>query len=82
MAGRHGFTLLELLIAVSLAAVLTGTALFGYQRMLAGWRLDAARAGMGVKDLPDPNTAYIDFLSFMSQIKPPSTKTITYLRFG
>ena len=42
MAGRHGFTLLELLIAVSLAAVLTGTALFGYQRMLAGWRLDAA----------------------------------------
>jgi hypothetical protein len=38
-----------------------------------GWRLDAARAGMGVKDLPDPNTAYIDFLSFMSQIKPPST---------
>jgi prepilin-type N-terminal cleavage/methylation domain-containing protein len=42
MGGRHGFTLLELLIAVSLGAVLAGTALLGYRRMLAGWRLDAA----------------------------------------
>jgi len=42
MIDRSGFTLLELLVAVSLASVLTGAALLGYQRMLASWRLDAA----------------------------------------
>lgn len=42
MADRSGFSLLELLIALSLAAVLTGAALPGYQRLLAGWRLSAA----------------------------------------
>ena len=42
MTDHRGFTLLELLIAVCLCAVLAGTALLGYQRMLAGWRLNAA----------------------------------------
>lgn len=42
MQRADGFSLLELLIALSLAAVLTGTALLGYRRMLAGWRLSAA----------------------------------------
>jgi prepilin-type N-terminal cleavage/methylation domain-containing protein len=42
MICRDGFTLLELLIALSLCAVLTGAALLGYQRTLAGARLSAA----------------------------------------
>lgn len=42
MTDRRGFTLLELLIALSLCAVLTGAALLGYQRTLAGARLSAA----------------------------------------
>src|SRR5215468_10472521 len=42
MIDRYGFTLLELLIAIGLIAVLTGAALIGYQRALAGWRLNAA----------------------------------------
>lgn len=39
---RRGFTLLELLVALGLVAVLTGTAVLGYRRMVAGWRLNAA----------------------------------------
>jgi prepilin-type N-terminal cleavage/methylation domain-containing protein len=42
MTDRRGFTLLELLIALTLCAVLSGTALLGYRRMLSGWRLNAA----------------------------------------
>lgn len=42
MTNRCGFTLLELLVALALIAVLTGTALLGYRRALAGWRLSAA----------------------------------------
>lgn len=46
MAIRHrtqsGFTLLELLITVALAAVLGGATLLGARRALAGWRLSAA----------------------------------------
>jgi prepilin-type N-terminal cleavage/methylation domain-containing protein len=42
MIDRCGFTLLELLIALALGAVLSGTALLGYRRALGGWRLDAA----------------------------------------
>ena len=42
MADRNGFSLLELVVALCLAAVLTAAALLGYQRMLAGWRLNAA----------------------------------------
>lgn len=38
----RGFTLLELIVALGLIAVLTGTALLGYRQMLAGWRLNAA----------------------------------------
>ena len=38
----HGFTLLELLVGLGLAAVLTGTALLGTRRSVAGWRLSAA----------------------------------------
>ena len=38
----RGFSLLELLIAVALVAVLTGTALVTGPRLLAGWRLAAA----------------------------------------
>jgi prepilin-type N-terminal cleavage/methylation domain-containing protein len=40
---RHrGFTLLELLIGLALCGVLTGIALLGLPRLLAGWRLSAA----------------------------------------
>jgi prepilin-type N-terminal cleavage/methylation domain-containing protein len=42
---RHtseGLTLLELLTAILIASILSGTALLGYGRMLAGWRLNAA----------------------------------------
>lgn len=42
MPTARGLTLLELLIALTLCAVLTGTALLGVQRMLADWRLSAA----------------------------------------
>ena len=42
MQNPDGFTLLELLIAVALIAILTGAALLGYQRTLAGARLNAA----------------------------------------
>lgn len=42
MTDRRGFTLLELLIALALCAVLTGTALLGYRRLLSGWRLNGA----------------------------------------
>jgi prepilin-type N-terminal cleavage/methylation domain-containing protein len=42
MTDRRGFTVLELLIALALCAVLTGTALLGYRRLLSGWRLNAA----------------------------------------
>ena len=42
MTGQYGSTLFELLIAIALIAVLTGAALLGYQRALAGWRLNAA----------------------------------------
>lgn len=38
----HGLTLLELLIALSITTALTTTALFGFHRSLAGWRLDAS----------------------------------------
>src|SRR4029450_5945414 len=50
MPTARGLTLLELLIALTLCAVLTGTALLGVQRMLADWRLSAA-ARQGVMDL-------------------------------
>lgn len=36
-----GITLLEVLVALSITAVATGTALFGFSRSLAGWRLNA-----------------------------------------
>jgi prepilin-type N-terminal cleavage/methylation domain-containing protein len=42
---RHtseGLTLLELLTAILIASILSGTALLSYGRMLAGWRLNAA----------------------------------------
>jgi prepilin-type N-terminal cleavage/methylation domain-containing protein len=42
MDHRRGFTLLELLIALALCGVLGGAALLGYQRALAGARLNAA----------------------------------------
>ena len=42
MIDHRGFTLFELLIAIALIAVLSGAALIGYQRALAGWRLNAA----------------------------------------
>jgi prepilin-type N-terminal cleavage/methylation domain-containing protein len=42
MNRRRGFTLLELLVGLGLVAVLSGTALLGYRRMVAGWRLNAA----------------------------------------
>src|SRR5262245_3253281 len=42
MGTARGLTLLELLIALSLCAVLTGTAVLGLHRMLATWRLSAA----------------------------------------
>jgi prepilin-type N-terminal cleavage/methylation domain-containing protein len=42
MIDRRGFTLLELLIAVTLCAVLAATAVLGYRRALSAWRLDAA----------------------------------------
>ena len=38
----RGFTLLELLVGLSLVAGLTGTALLGARRSIAGWRLSAA----------------------------------------
>lgn len=42
MADGDGFSLLELLVALCLAAVLSGAALLGFPRLLAGWRLNAA----------------------------------------
>lgn len=39
--GAAGLTLLELLVTLSITAVATGTALFGFNRALAGWRLNA-----------------------------------------
>jgi prepilin-type N-terminal cleavage/methylation domain-containing protein len=42
MTTARGFTLLEVLIAVALCLVVAGTALLGYRRTLAGWRLSAA----------------------------------------
>jgi len=42
MSTTRGFTLLELVVAMTLIAVLAGAALPGLARMLAGWRLSAA----------------------------------------
>jgi len=42
MRPARGFTLLELLTALALVTVLTGIALLGFARTLAGWRLSAA----------------------------------------
>lgn len=41
-ASHRGVTLLELLTVLSIMAVGTSTALFGFNRSLAGWRLNAA----------------------------------------
>jgi len=42
MKNGSGFTLLELLLAIALLAALSAAAVPGYQRALAGWRLNAA----------------------------------------
>lgn len=42
MTDRRGFTLFELLVAMTLCAALAAAALVGYRRMLAGWQLNAA----------------------------------------
>lgn len=38
----RGVTLLELLVTLGIMTIATTTALFGFNRSLAGWRLDAA----------------------------------------
>ncbi len=38
----RGFTLLHLLVGLTLLGVLSATALLGYERALSGWRLSAA----------------------------------------